>query len=609
MAMIDPKPNPNRECWADGVEPTEINGLIQARIDGKISRRDLIRRATRLGIAAPVVGIMLHATSDYAFGAPNPARSPLAARAQDKQTIPATQPTAPEGTPQDGGTVVYGAISEPDTMHPWVTQLLTTNDIYTAVNEKLLQYDSTQTMQPALAESYQISEDGLTYTFALRQGVKWHDGTDFTAQDFIDSWKMIMNPDFGAWSQLGFDKITDAHADGTNLVVVTSEPYAPFLSYVAAETVLCPSSAMAAGAQEFKEAFGRSLIGTGPMKFIEWKSGESITLERNPDYWGGAPKLDQIIVTFLPDDNTQLVQLRTGEIQLVGGDGALSANRVDEALGIDGIIILENTTLGWNHLDLKNIDFLREQNVRLALDYATPTQDIIDKILKGRATRSIGDVAPGTPYFNDQIQPRPYDPEKAKQLLDEAGLVAGDGGVRERDGKKFEMELWATTGSSQTEQIIQVIAKSWNDIGVKTEAKFEDVSTIWGPEGYQFTDKMTACSYSWFNSNDPDDMFYWHSSQIPTSPTGTGGNLPAYFFPFNFQAEIDDLTSRAAAETDQAARIDLYKQIQVLLYDQAAVIFMYWGKDFPAVTTKLGGYWPSAYNRLLWNVKDWYLVQ
>lgn len=607
MTKIDLTPNPHRAEWADGAEPTEINGLIQARIDGRLSRREMIRRAALIGLRAPVVGVMLHATSDDAFGAPNPARSRAAARGQE--TIPATQATAPEGTPLNGGTLVAGTTEEPETIHPWLTKLVTTNDIYSGVMERLLSYDSTQTLQPSLAESFSVSDDGLTYTFALRQGVSWHDGGAFTAQDFIDSWSMNMNPDFGSYDQQGWDKIVEARAEGTNLVVVTSEPYAPFISYVGGSHVICPSSAMAAGPSDFKERFGQTLIGTGPMMLTEWARGEQIVLERYPEYWGGLAKLERVIFRFLPDDNTQLVQLRTGEIQMAGGAGALGATRVDEALGIENIIILEHQTLGWNHLDLKHVGFLRETAVRQALDFATPTQDIIDQILKGRATRSIGDIAPGTPFFNDQIQPRPHDPSRSKTLLEEAGFTLGSDAVYERDGARLEIEFWAVAGSAATEQISQVIAASWNRAGIKTDVFFEDVSTIFGPEGFQFTDKMTAGMYSWFNSNDPDDQFYWHSKFIPTSPTGSGGNTPAYFFQFNFQAEIDDLTERAVAETDPELRRELYFQVQELLYRELPVIFLYWGRDYPAITPKLGGYWPSAYNRMLWNVKDWYVTE
>jgi peptide/nickel transport system substrate-binding protein len=181
--------------------------------------------------------------------------------------------------------------------------------------------------------------------------------------------------------------------------------------------------------------------------------------------------------------------------------------------------------------------------------------------------------------------------------------------VLDGDVRKFEMELWGISGDTQQQQIIQVIEQAWNQAGIRTTANFQDVSTIWGPEGYQWKpETMTACLYSWYNSNDPDDMFYWHSSQIPPDPTGTGGNAIAYFHEFNFQEEIDALTEQAVKEVDQEARKQIYWEIQELLYEQVPVIFLYWGKSYPALHNNIGGFWPSAFNRMLWNVQEWYLV-
>lgn len=590
-------------------EPRSANDLIQARIDGRLTRRELIHRATALGFAAPVIATMLHCTSDDAFGAPNPDRTRAAIRAQDGATIPADAPTAPTGTPIEGGVLVAGTTREPDTLHPWLTQLVTTDDVFTAVIEGFFGYDSTQTLQPLLATGFEVSDDGLTYTLALRQGVTWHDGADFTAQDFVDSLTMRTNPDFGAFSTEGWDTISDVTVvDPHQLVITLSEVLASFMSYVGIGYI-CPSAAIAAGVQEFKESFGRNPYGTGPFRFVEWKPGEQIDIERYDGYWGEPANLERIVYRFLPDDSTQLVQLRTGEIVLGGSSGGISASRVDEALEIDGIQIVEYSSQSWQHFDLKNISFLRETKVRQALDFATPTQQIVEQLLQGRAFPCIGDQAPGTWAHNPNVQPRPYDVEQAKALLDEVGLVPNGDGVRERDGVPFEIEIWTVAGEALDDQVAQVVAQSWNSIGVKTEVFSEDISTIWGPEGYQFTDAMTACLYTWTNGQDPDDKFYWHSEAIPTSPTGTGGNLPAYFFPYNFQLEIDELTDRARLITDQEERKVLYWQIQELLHEEVPVIFMYWPKEFAAATTKLGGFWPSSFNSLMWNAGSWYLTE
>jgi peptide/nickel transport system substrate-binding protein len=390
---------------------------------------------------------------------------------------------------------------------------------------------------------------------------------------------------------------------------------------------ICPSREIAKGPEAFTQEFGRNPVGTGPFRFAEWRAAEQISFDRFDDYWGGPAKLEHLIYRIVPDDNTQLVQLRTGEIQLCSSDGALTAIKVDEALAIEGVQILETITSGWKHFDLKHIDHLRVTKVRQALDYATPKQQIIEQLLKNRVIPSVADQTPvpGNWAFNPNVEPRPYDPDMAKQLLEEAGLTLQDGvwtgptptpskdidPNTDRGGpvKPLEIELWAPSGETQNELIQQVVAQAWNDIGIKSEAKYEDVSTIFGPQGYTFTDKMTAGLYAWYNTVDPDDQWYWSSSYIPADPTASGGNTPAYFFPFNFQDEIDALIDPAVEVFDEEKRKELYWQAQELLQEEVPVIFLYWELAFSAVSDKIGGFWPGTYSNLCWNAKDWYLVE
>lgn len=618
--MVDLIPRPDR-YGENGPDLESVNGLIQARIDGAISRRGLIRRAAAIGIAAPVVGVMLHATSDMVRGAASPGRANALRRlAQDGGPASAEAPTAPEGEAQTGGTITAGTNQEPDTLHPYVSQTVTAADVYYGIMDGLMTYDSNQQLIPRLAESFEISDDGLSYTFQLREGVQFHNGDAFSGEDVVAVWEIIMNPDFGAFNQNGWDKIEDITVDGNQLTMTTGEVFAPFMSYCGVERI-SPRSAIEAGIDPFKQEFGRAPIGTGPFQFVEWQPDQQIVVEKFENYWGEPANLDRIIYRIVPDDNTMLVQLRTGEIQVVASASALTAIRVEEALDIPGLNVLEHATQSWAHIDLKQWDHLRMTKVRQALDFATPTQDIVDRLLEGRALVSVADQAPGTWAYNPNIEPRPYDLEQAKALLAEAGLTPGSDGVYEGrvptddpnvgDGevKPLDIELWFVSGNVESERVCQIVAQSWNSIGVKTTVLNQDISTIWGPEGYQFTERMTGGLYSWFNGNDPTDRFYWHSSQIPETPTGSGGNLPAYFHEYSFQEEIDRLTDAADATTDQDERKELFWQIQELLHEEVPVIFIYWEKAFPAAIANLGGFWPSPFNYLLWNANEWYLTR
>src|SRR5215213_3936109 len=156
--MVDLIPRPDR--YQDQAPDLDsVNGLIQARIDGVISRRELIRRAASLAIAAPVVGVMLHATSDMAYGAPSPGRATALRRlAQDGGTVPADAPTAPEGEPKAGGTVTVGSNEEPDTLHPYITQQVSSGDVLTSILDAMLGYDSKQQLFPQLATAFEISD-------------------------------------------------------------------------------------------------------------------------------------------------------------------------------------------------------------------------------------------------------------------------------------------------------------------------------------------------------------------------------------------------------------------------------------------------------------------
>jgi peptide/nickel transport system substrate-binding protein len=549
------------------------------------------------------------AAQDTATPAPTvkePANPTPAATATSVPQAPTATAAAAAEVTRQGGSLTVGTVEEPETLNPYITQLAASQDVLSGVMEGLLSFDTRQQLQPALAVSYTVSSDGLVYRFTLRPNVRWHDGQPFTTRDVVATWQIIMNPDFAAFQTLGWDKIVDIGTpDDYTAVMTTSEKYAPFLAYVSS-TFISPKHLIDKGVDSFKQEFGRKPIGTGPFKFEQWESGQYIKLARNPDYWAGAPALEGITVKVVPDTNTLLVQLKTGEVQLTN---AIGVPEYDEAGKLPGSDVILREGLNWAHIDLKNIGFLMDKRVRQALDYATPKQQIVDSLFNGLATVGIGDQQPGTPYANPNIQPRPYDLAKAAELLKQVGFIKGADGILQKGGSPLKIEYWIASGDEQTKRVQQVIAASWRTLGIDVDEREQDIKTLFGPEGYQFTKAMTAGQYEWLNADDPDDMYYWHSSQIPKDPNGTGGNLPAYFNKYEFQKEIDQLTEAGVQELDQAARRKTYFKIQEVLQEYVPVIFLYWDKRIYVAPKNLSGFNPNPYNALFWNVKDWTLTQ
>ncbi|MDQ3226860.1 MAG: peptide ABC transporter substrate-binding protein [Chloroflexota bacterium] len=527
---------------------------------------------------------------------------------QDVTLMQPSGPTAP-GAPRSGGRLVAGTPREPDSLHPWLATTVAAFDLLEGVMDGLLRYTAEGRLRPALAEGFSISDDGLTYTFALRRGVLFHNGEPFSGEDFIAAWELAQTREFEALSTLGWQKVERVDLpDAATLVVTTTEPYAPFLSTVAT-TYLCPRAALAEGIDTFRATFDRAPVGTGPFRVGSWEPGDRVALVRWNGYWGEPALLEEISYRFLPDEDALLAALAAGDIDLAGGAGAVPPQRVDEAATIPGLTLFRHGTMNWQHIDLKQMGFLRETAVRQALDFATPRERIIAEVLGGRAIPAFADQSPASWAYRETLQSRSFDPERAAGLLADAGLRAGDDGVLARDGTRFEIDLWGVRDDGQARAILEFIAAEWNAIGVSTLPQYAPPDELWGPLGYQFSDRMTGCLYTWTNANDPDDLFYWHSSQIPVSPGASGGNLPAFFYPYAFQEEIDALTEEAASTLDFAVRQSLYGDIQTLLLEEAPVLFLSWEEAFPAVRHEVGGFWPSAWTPLLWNAAEWYLAQ
>jgi peptide/nickel transport system substrate-binding protein len=546
------------------------------------------KRLLRLGIAVAALALLLTSIG-----------SASAARARSAPHAPTT--------------LVIGATEEPDTLNPNVTQLTTTFDVLAGTCQDLLSNDAHGNYIPDLATSWSVSRDGLTYTFHLRHGVRWSDGAPFTSQDVLFTYKQIINPKNNTYTTTGWTNISSVQVpDKYTIIFHTKKVFAPFLNDVGLDNAIMPEHYFMHSPSFLKngnfnhDPYNQQPMGTGPYKVVQWAHGDHITLVPNPYYWGQKPYFQKIIYKIVPSPNTLLVQLRTNEIQLTGNVG-ITQQQVELARHIPGKTLVVTTGQSWYHIDLKQWGFLLDQKVRVALDYATPKDEILKTVLHGYGQIDNGDIAPISPYYDPNTPRHLFNLATAASLLASDGFKKGSDGFLQKGGRDLYIQLWYNSDDTAGAQIMEILKYEWGQIGVKVDLHHEDINTIYGASGPQFTKQETGIAYAWTNTGaDPDDSFYWNSSQIPSSPTGAGGNAISYFHKLNFQKQIDDLTNAGLVTTNFAKRKAIYDQIQVLLAQQDPVIFLDWQPGLFVEPSNFKGFAPNAFVSLLWNAQQWH---
>ncbi|MEK5078181.1 ABC transporter substrate-binding protein [Solibacillus sp. FSL W7-1436] len=421
--------------------------------------------------------------------------------------------------------------------------------------ETLLNFgEQDTTINPGLAKEWEVSEDGLTYTFQLQEGVKFHDGTDFNAEAVIKNinrWKGGKEEDFYYFNSMfkaeGEDIIKDVTAEGDYTVVFTlSRPQAPFLKNLAMSPfgIGSPTAFEAAG-----DKFGDNPVGTGPFKFTEWKRNDSITIEKFEDYWQeGLPKLDKVIFRSIPDNSARLNELMAGNIDLADGINPSDGKTVE---GDSALQLIERPSMNIGYLGLTNTRAPFDNKlVRQAVNYAIDKQAIVDAFFEGRAEVAANPMPPSISGYNDAISPYPYDPEKAKSLLAEAGY----------DGK--EIELWAMPVPRpympDGAKVAEVIQKNLEDVGIPSKIVTFEWATYLEKANNGEAD---AFMLGWTGDNGDADNFIY----TLLDKDNIGSNNYAYYT----NEEVHSLLIQAQSETDENVRNDLYKKAQEIIHDDA----------------------------------------
>jgi len=478
---------------------------------------------------------------------------------------------------QPAGTLVVGLVAEPVNLDPPQVTDLNSNRVGRRIVETLVTFpeESTQIV-PGLAESWTISKDGLQYTFKLRRGITFHDGTPLNAEAVKFSIERQINPNHPAY-KLGKYPFANFFFGNVKAVEVLSEERVAFLlnearaSFIAvlaqgAASIVSPTAVMKWGPD-----YPTHPVGTGPFRFASWDRGQRVVLEKNPTYWKYPVKVERVIYRPIVEDQARLTELLTGTLDVIVGVPADFVSQLEQNAKITLLkqVGAHVWYLGMNN-QKKPFD---DKRVRQALNYAVNKDAIVKDVLKGTGAASRGPVLPGTWGADPALKPYPYDPERAKKLLAEAGYPSG-----------FSTTLWVPESGSGMQAPVAmstVMQSNLKAVGVNVSLQTME----WGAYLAKLrTKEQELFALSWMaGTEDPDMVMYplLHSSQW----TPVGPNRALYK-----NARFDALLQQARLTTDQAKRAQLYKEAQRILVDDAPWVFVDHEIQIAALSKRVQGF-------------------
>ncbi len=510
---------------------------------------------------------------------------------------PAVPSSSTSEGPAYGDTFIAGSIGDASTLLPVLASDSASSDINGLVYNGLVRYDKNFRVVGELAESWEISDDNLTITFHLRAGVKWHDGTPFTAADVKFNYELYIDPQTPTAYAEAFKQVTGLETpDPLTVVVHYAKPYAPAL--MSWGMPVHPRHLLE-GQDITRSPLARKPVGTGPYKLVEWVSGEKIVLESNSDYFEGQPYLKRVVYRIIPDPTTQFLELRTGNLDFMG----LSPLQYDRQTDTPAFRRLYSkyrylnfgyTYLGYN---LRRPMF-QDKRVRQALSFAINKQEIIDGVLLGYGAIATGPYKPDTWAYNAQVVRYDYDPQRARTLLAEAGWSDHDGdGVVDKDGVPLAFTIVTNQGNDLRSKTGEIIQHRFRDIGVDVKLRIVEWATFL--KEFINPGKFDATILGWSGGPEPDQYNIWHSSK--TAPGQL--NFIGYVNP-----QVDELLEEGRRIFDQDQRKSYYDRFQEILAEEQPYTFLYIPEALPAVARRFRGIAPAPAG-IRYNFDKWYVPQ
>ena len=497
--------------------------------------------------------------------------------------------------PAYGDIIVEGSIGDASNLIPLLSSDSTSHGIASMVYNGLVKYDKDINIVGDLAESWEVSGDGLIITFRLRRGVKWHDGYPFTAQDVLFTYKVTIDPKTPTAYSGDFLKVKKAEVlDNYTFRFTYYKPFAPAL--MSWGSPILPMHLLE-GKDITTSPLARHPVGTGPYIFKDWVPGQKIVLISNPDYFEGRPYIDGSIMRIIPDTATMFLELRANGIDRMNLTPLQYTRQTENNLFRKNFnkyryLSFSYTYLGYN---LKNPLFT-DKRVRQAIAYGINKDEIIQGILLGLGKEATGPFKPGTWVYNPNVNKYPYNPGKARELLAAAGWRDTDGdGILDKDGQPFVFEIITNQGNEIRAKCAEIIQRRLSEIGIKVKIRVLE----WAAFVNDFINnrRFDATILGWTIPLDPDIYDVWHSSKT--------GPQELNFISYK-NDEVDKLIEKGRGTFDQKERKKYYDRIQEILAEEQPYLFLYVPDALPIIHARFRGIEPAplgiGYNFIKWYV-------
>lgn len=495
-----------------------------------------------------------------------PGKEP-APRKTETGSVSTGVPSENAGEAVDGDWIVSRLPYEMPTLNP----LLSSHDalgktISDLIYEGLLRRDNeTWEMKPCLAESYEISDDKLTFTFKLREDVKFSDGLPFTSADVKFTFDILMNPTTDSMPLRNYFANVDRceALDDYTVRFACKGPYFKTLISLGEDLKILPTHIFSEG--DFnKHPNNRKPIGTGPFVFQTWDTAQQVILLRNESYWGTKPHVLKRLYKIIIEDNAALQVLQRGELDLM----VLTADQwVDQANTPEFKAKFNKLTyytpnhgyIGWN---MRRPQF-SDKRVRQAMTMLLDRETILDTIYHGLGAQVTNCFFVNSIEYNKELKPWPFDPQRAKAQLEAAGWVDRNGtGIRQKDGQPFRFEFLVPSGSPETEAIATVFKEELKKAGVQMDIRLLEWATF--AETVQNLN-FDAMIMGWQLDPEQDPYQIWHSSQAKN-----GSNYPGFS-----NLEVDKIIEEARKEFDQEKRAQMYHRMSEIIHDEQPYTFLF----------------------------------